>query len=148
MSTFISYSEAETKKIAGDFFVTLRPGDIVTLTGDLGAGKTTFVKGIAAAFGIKKEITSPTFAIMNVYQIPDNKQQIANISRLVHIDTYRLKSINQLYAIGVDEYIGASDSITIIEWPELTDPLLKNKKIRAVELTHNSDTSRKITIEQ
>ncbi len=67
---FTTHSEIETKKVAADLASTLKGGDIVTLKGELGAGKTTFVKGVAAKFGIKEtEITSPTFTLMNIYKI-------------------------------------------------------------------------------
>lgn len=151
MPTVISHSEAETKQIARDFSATLTGGDVVTLIGELGAGKTAFTKGIAEAFGIQKEITSPTFTILNVYQIADNPptqelRRDKQITKLVHIDTYRLKSTDELLTIGAEEYIGADDTVTVIEWPELAEPLLRNKKIKAVTLEHQHDGSRTITI--
>lgn len=141
MPEFISHSEIETRQIAINFATTLTGGDVVTLTGELGAGKTAFTKGIAAAFGIEKEITSPTFAIMNVYQINQK-----SIERLVHIDTYRLKSAEELLAIGADEYIGAANAVTIIEWPEIAESLLVGKNIKHVLLEHLESGGRKITI--
>lgn len=162
MSTVISHSEAETKQIAKDFALNLHPGDIVTLTGELGAGKTAFTKGIAEALGIQKEIVSPTFTILNVHDASGKNNQKSkiisfsstkmgghkSIKQLIHIDTYRLKSADELLAIGADEYIGADNIVTIIEWPELAEPLLKNKKIKTVTLEHQTDGSRKITVNQ
>lgn len=143
MSTIISHSEIETKEIAKDFTLTLRSGDVVTLTGELGAGKTAFTKGIAEALGVKKEIVSPTFAIMNVYEV-----NFKSIKQLVHIDTYRLKSAEELREIGADEYISVDDTVTIIEWPEIASALLP-KKIISVEILHgDKHNERKITINQ
>ena len=136
------------KKIAGQ----LSGGDILCLYGDLGAGKTTLVKGIAAGLGIKKTITSPTFTLMNVYPVKllaKTSTPLArgfNGAKLVHIDTYRLKDEQELVEIGAEDYLGAPDSICVIEWPEKIKKLLKNKKIVKVTMEHNGKTERKITI--
>lgn len=143
MPTVISHSDNETQQIAAKFAATLQPGDIVTLTGELGAGKTTFTKGVAIELGIRKEITSPTFVIMNTYEV---RIQTSDIRHLVHIDTYRLKSAEELREIGVEEYLGAPQTVTIIEWPEMATPLLAGKKIRHVLLEHTPSGERQITI--
>lgn len=141
MSTAISRSDAETFKIAKDFAAILRPGDIVTLTGDLGAGKTTFTKGLAQGLGITKKIISPTFTIMNV--LPADKN---GITTLVHVDTYRLKDTAELEQVGITDYLGAADTVCVIEWPDLAEKLL-NKKIISITITHgDTPTERKITI--
>ena len=139
----ISHSEAATQALAAALVEKLRPGDVITLTGDLGAGKTAFTKGIAQFLGVSKEITSPTFAIMNVYDTTN-----PTIKRLIHIDTYRLKSSAELAGIGVEDFIGAPDTLTIIEWPELAAPWLSGKPIAAVTLVHNEDNTRTITVHQ
>ena len=117
--------------------------DILFLYGELGAGKTTLVKGIAAGFRIEKETTSPTFALMNIYGIMNQESRIRN---LVHIDTYRLKNENELIEIGALDYIGKPDTITIIEWPEKIEGLLKNDKIIKIRIEH-LDNGRKIIME-
>ena len=143
MNEIISHSDAETKKIAGDFAATLRPGDIVTLTGDLGAGKTTFTKGLAKGLGVQKEIVSPTFTIMNV--LPADKN---GITTLVHLDTYRLNDPAELEPIGITDYLAAADTVCVIEWPELAKKLL-NKKIISITITHgDTPNERKITIQE
>jgi len=116
------------KKIAAD----LKGGDVVLLYGDLGAGKTTLTKGIAAYFGIK-DIVSPTFTLMQVYKIEDLRLKIKD---LVHIDTYRLENEEKLIEIGAEDYIGDPNTICIIEWPEKLNRLLKNKNIKKITIQH------------
>lgn len=137
-----SHSEQETKKIAHDFAPSLEAGTILCLHGDLGAGKTTFVKGLAEGLGITDAITSPTFTLMNIYNI---KYPISNIQYLVHIDTYRLKDEHELSGIGVLDYIGQPNTITVIEWPEKVTNLLKEKKAINITFEHKNKTTRAIT---
>lgn len=143
MTEFVSHSETDTKKFAAELTTTCQPGTIITLTGDLGAGKTTFTKGIAQALGVSKEITSPTFAIMNVYNTAH-----PTIKRLIHIDTYRLKSTEELAGVGAEDFVGAPDTLTIIEWPELAVPLLAGKKTVDITLTHTNDGKRIIAVHE
>lgn len=111
----------------------LKGGDILLLSGDLGAGKTSLTKGIAKGLGIKNEITSPTFTLMNVYKLRTTNSELQT---LVHIDTYRLKDKKDLLKIGADDYLGKSDTVCIIEWPEKIAGLLKNYKTTTVTLEH------------
>jgi len=122
----------------------LNPGDIILLQGELGAGKTTMAKGIAKGLGISDEIVSPTFTIMNVYNLENSKQTTVN--RLVHIDTYRLESEDNLIEIGVEDYLGEQDTVTIIEWPEKIKELLANKKTIEISIVKQQGDSREITI--
>ena len=111
-----SQSAEETIKIAYDFAKDLKNGDVICLTGDLGAGKTTFTKGVAKAFNSHFEPVSPTFNIVNEYP--------GDIS-IYHFDLYRLESESDLYSIDIDSYL-FSDAVCIIEWPEIAYPLLEN----------------------
>jgi len=123
---YTTHSFEETIAIGEKIASLLKGGDIVLLKGNLGAGKTTLVKGIAAGLGIKKDdITSPTFAIMNVY---DMDEKMATAKRLIHIDTYRLKTEEELVEIGIEEYLGERHTICIIEWPEKIPELLREKE--------------------
>ncbi len=137
-----SHSENETKKIATAFEKTLAGGMIVCLHGELGAGKTTFVKGLAEALGVKETMTSPTFTLMNVHPVPKHP----NIKTLVHIDTYRLKNGHELLDIGVEDYLGQPGVLTLVEWPEKIADLLSEKKVTNVSIDHLDETSRSITI--
>ena len=101
----VTASEEETIRFAKEYAKTLRAGDVVLLHGELGAGKTAFVKGIAQGLGIEEEITSPTYAYMNDY------------GGLYHYDCYRLKSGAQAEALGLADYFYA-DGICVIEWSE------------------------------
>ena len=106
---FITNNPKETIKLGRELGRFLKKGNVVALSGELGTGKTHFIKGIAEALNIIDEITSPTFTIVNEYD--------GNI-RLNHFDFYRLKDENELFNIGFDEYI-FSDSISAIEWADL-----------------------------
>ncbi len=106
------------------------------LSGDLGAGKTSLIKGIAVGLGIKQKITSPTFTLMNVYEIGNKKLEI---KKLIHIDTYRLKDEKELLEIGVEDYLGRPDTICAIEWPEKISGLLKNRKTIKINLEHTQN---------
>ncbi len=133
---YLAKNEKESMEIGEKFAALVKGGDIVCLYGDLGAGKTTFVKGLAKALGVKKNITSPTFALLNIY--PTKK------AKIVHIDTYRLKNEQELIDIGIEDYLGAPDSICVVEWPEKMQMLLKNKKTLQIKIEHLNN-GRKIT---
>lgn len=134
MKPKIISTEDEMIAAGRDMGQTLLGGDILLLSGPLGAGKTSYTKGIASVFGIPEtEITSPTFTLMNVYPVPS---AFASLVTFVHIDTYRLESEEELQRIGVEDYLGRPDCITIIEWPEKLDVLLKNKKTISVRIDH------------
>ncbi|MDO9399510.1 MAG: tRNA (adenosine(37)-N6)-threonylcarbamoyltransferase complex ATPase subunit type 1 TsaE [bacterium] len=113
----------ETLVLAKKFTKELKGGEVIGLIGNLGAGKTLFTKGIATELGIKKNITSPTFVLMKIYQVNEHKQ----IKFLVHIDAYRIKSANDLTAIGANEYFNQPDTITIIEWADKIKKILPKK---------------------
>lgn len=164
---YISNSSEETKTIGKKIAAELNGGDVVLLFGDLGAGKTTIIKGIAEYFGITEDkITSPTFTLMNVYEITRLRPSglragEANlkfkIENLVHIDTYRLENEKELLEIGVEDYIGNESCITFIEWPEKIVNLLKNTrqglvrteraKTRQITLKHVDGNKREIIVE-
>lgn len=111
---FFAENDEETRKIAKDFAKQLKPGDIVCMTGELGAGKTTFTKGIAEAFNSLYEPVSPTFNIVNEY--PGDLT-------IYHFDLYRLKSVVDLYSVDIDSYLYA-DGVCVIEWPEIAMELI------------------------
>ncbi len=131
-------SEQKTKQIAADFAKTLKGGEVVFLKGDLGTGKTTFVRGVAEAFGFKEPVRSPTFTIMNLYQT-DNFQ-------IVHLDFYRFTSFQEIQALGLEEYLGQKDSIVFIEWPEKGIEENKISPTHQIEFETKKDSERSIKI--
>ena len=133
--TLITYSAEETMNLGQRLAVLAKPGSTFCLTGDLGAGKTTLVRGVAKALNIKSVVQSPTFNIMKVYFDGDRP--------LIHIDAYRLADINT--DIGLDEYIGYETGITVIEWPEFIKDLIPETAIE-VNITHVKDNERNIVI--
>lgn len=109
-----SNSTKETQNIAKSFAKKLKAGDVITLDGDLGAGKTAFTQGLAIGLGIDDYVNSPTFTIVNCYEgkIP-----------LYHFDVYRIEECEEMYDIGYDEYVGG-DGVAVIEWAEKIEEIL------------------------
>lgn len=119
MHEIITNSQEQTLKVGERIGELLSEGDIVCLSGDLGVGKTIFVKGIAKGLNIEEYITSPTFTIVNQH---DGKHT------LYHFDVYRINDTDELYEIGFEEYI-YSEGISVIEWAELIDSILPDQKL-------------------
>jgi len=138
----ITKSTEETIKLGEKIASQIQGGDIILLQGDLGAGKTTFMKGLAQGLNISENITSPTFTLMNVYPLKSS-----NTKQLVHIDTYRLKDEQELIDIGVEDYLGKPNTICVIEWPEKLPHLLENKKTTIVALKNINENQREIIVE-
>ncbi|MCF6276371.1 MAG: tRNA (adenosine(37)-N6)-threonylcarbamoyltransferase complex ATPase subunit type 1 TsaE [Candidatus Magasanikbacteria bacterium] len=140
---FITNSPTETEEVGKNLVKELKGGDIILLNGELGAGKSTFVKGIAQGLKIKRTINSPTFTLMNVYTLDKEKN---GIKKLIHIDTYRLKDEEALIEIGAEDYIGKKDTLTLIEWPEKVQELIADKDIIEIDLIQAEENRRKIVI--
>ena len=115
-------SVEETWELAGRFAQELAPGDVVCLEGDLGAGKTTFTQGLAAAMGVPGRVTSPTFCIV---------QEHAGERLLVHMDLYRLHDEADVEAIGWEDYL-AQGAVLVVEWPERAGSLVPADAKRVV----------------
>ena len=98
---------------------------ILALSGDLGAGKTTFAQGIARALGVTDQVTSPTFVIEKIYQLQDQA-----FARLIHIDAYRLNDPHELEVLGWKEIIADPKNLIIIEWPEKVADLIPENATR------------------
>ena len=114
---FSSRSLEETLSFAKNYSAKLKPGAVLALTGDLGSGKTTFIKGLAAGLGLKDadEVKSPTFALMHVYQAR---------FPIYHFDLYRLDSAKEVEEIGFEEFINDPKAISCVEWAEKAGLLL------------------------
>ena len=131
----LSSSAEQTMELGKQIANLANNGSVFCLTGDLGAGKTTLVRGIAQGLNIKSVVQSPTFNIMKIY--------FDGMKQLIHIDAYRLADINQ--DIGLDEYIGYETGLTVIEWPNFISELIPENAI-TVEIINKGDNQREITI--
>ena len=120
METIITNSEQETKNIAKKIASKINKNTVIVISGALGAGKTKFTEGFLSYFGLEKEISSPTFTIVNEYQ---NKKV-----SIFHFDVYRLSDIDEFYAIGGEEYF--SKGICIIEWGEIIEEIVPEDYIK------------------
>ncbi len=119
--THITRSPEETEALGWEFSKKLLPGDIVGLVGDLGSGKTCFVRGIAKGLGVRGAVKSPSFTIINIH---DREEKRGEAGRLYHIDLYRIRSAEEFDDAGLEEYIYGK-GISVIEWadkfPEIID---------------------------
>lgn len=133
---------ADMRNFAATMAASLKgTGTVLALEGDLGAGKTTFTQAFAAALGVRRPVTSPTFTLVGEYALPDD-------SRLVHMDLYRLKAASDLDAIGFDEYLLSGD-LVCIEWPDRAKGSLpENTLYMHIEIPPNEPDARLITLSQ
>ncbi|MFR1565624.1 MAG: tRNA (adenosine(37)-N6)-threonylcarbamoyltransferase complex ATPase subunit type 1 TsaE [Christensenellales bacterium] len=134
----ISHSEADTFGFASAFAATLSGGEVIVLSGQLGAGKTVFVKGLASGLGVTEEVTSPTFALMNEY---DGRL------KLYHFDVYRLKSGAEAYEAGLTDYFGEEGSVSCVEWADNIADALPRKIIR-IAINYLGDGIREISVSE
>jgi tRNA threonylcarbamoyladenosine biosynthesis protein TsaE len=130
-ATVLSRSPAETMALARRLGSVLRAGDVVVLSGDLGAGKTVFAKGIAAALGVTDTVVSPTFTIVREY---------AGTPPLVHVDVYRIDRLQELHDLGFDDLVGG-DAVTVVEWGDRIGNLLPadHLEVRIEWITESAD---------
>ena len=136
----ISNSPEETFVAGKNFASELKKNSVVGLFGNLGAGKTLFVKGICHFFNIKDIVNSPTFIIVNEYTGYDNKTN--SIMKVNHFDLYRLKNINELLEIGLEGYLN-DKSICLIEWAGLADKYL-NGNLEKVYFEHGKSENERL----
>lgn len=134
---FISHSSEETFQLGIELGASLLPNAVIALFGDLGTGKTTFIRGLASGIGgfNVKEVCSPTFTFMNIYQ---------GHKIVFHFDLYRLPCEEEFFAAGFDEYFKA-DGICCIEWAEKIESILPSNTIH-VRLSHLTERSRQIDV--
>jgi tRNA threonylcarbamoyladenosine biosynthesis protein TsaE len=133
--TFKSTSSFETQKLAKSLVKFLGAGDIISLTGDLGAGKTCFTQGLASGLGISLFITSPTFNILKEYQ--------AKLP-LYHFDAYRIESINDFFEIGYEEYF-FNQGVSVVEWGDKINSLLPEEYLE-IEFNRIDDATRQLIV--
>ncbi len=113
--------ETATRVLAGRLALLLRPGDVVLLEGDLGAGKTTFTQGLAAALGVESGVTSPTFTLMNIYATTAGFD-------LVHVDVYRLERLSEVVDLALPEML-EDGAVVIVEWGERAAAALRGSHL-------------------
>lgn len=128
-----THSPQETKALAHSIALLLNEGSVITLSGDLGAGKTTFTQGLAKGLEIQKMVSSPTFTIMKMYN---------GRLKLTHIDAYRLEGLHQ--DLGFEELIG-TQGVCVIEWPEYIKELLPQDYLE-ITLTRLDEDDRLIEL--
>lgn len=138
MATFISHSPAETEALGEKLGRAAQHGLVLALSGDLGAGKTQLVKGIARGLGIVTRVHSPTFTLVNEY--------VVGRLKLFHLDLYRLETPAQILSAGIEEFL-SPDGVAVIEWAERLEDgawKMEDGKIKNVKIEILSETERKI----
>ncbi len=115
-----THSAGETAQLGAALAKAVRPGDILALSGDLAAGKTTFIQGFCRALGVEEPVTSPTFTLINEYR---------GTLPVYHFDCYRLEGADDLYDLGYEEYF-YGDGVVVIEWADRIESLLPSSAIR------------------
>lgn len=142
MKKYLTNSSLETKNLGSNFAKQLKSGDVVLLYGDLGAGKTTFVQGLAKGLGIKERILSPTFVLIRSHKVTSGKATTLN-----HIDFYRIEVHTEIESLGLEEVVNEDGSITVIEWADrLSD--FKHEQGYKVWFDYIDENQRQIRIEK
>lgn len=136
----LTKSEKETLALGEKFGKKLKGGEVIALQGNLGAGKTILTKGIAKGLGIKNIVNSPTFILMNIYDVKKN-----DIKQLVHVDCYRIKKPDEIVNIGLEEYYYDKDCVVIIEWPEKIKDILPKNLIK-ISIKIKDGDQREVTV--
>lgn len=132
-----SYSHNDTKKIGKAIGELLRSGDIICLTGDLGAGKTAFSSGLALGMGIEEDIVSPTYTIVHEYQ--------AHLP-LYHFDVYRIEDVEEMYDLGYEDYF-YGNGVTVIEWASLIEKIIPRENLWIDIKIGDSENHRRIYLD-
>jgi tRNA threonylcarbamoyladenosine biosynthesis protein TsaE len=149
MATFISHSPAETESLGEQWGRAAQRGLVIALSGDLGAGKTQLVRGLARGLGIKTRVHSPTFTLVNEYS--------GGRLKLFHLDLYRLETPEQIHSAGIEEFL-QPDGVAVIEWAErifseqhlalnFEPKTLIESRLRMVKIEVLNETERRIVYE-
>jgi tRNA threonylcarbamoyladenosine biosynthesis protein TsaE len=133
----VTRSTDETLALAQSVGELLRPGDVVSLAGDLGTGKTVFARGVARSLGVDEPIVSPTFTIVREYEgrVP-----------VVHVDVYRIETFQELHDLGFEEVV-RDDAVTLVEWGDVVDGMLPGDRLDVRLVAGADDDERVIEIE-
>lgn len=137
MKRFVTHAPEGTVALGKSFAASLKPGDVVALSGNLGSGKTLFVMGVCEGLGAHGHISSPTFTLINEYPAPFGK--------VAHIDLYRIRSRAEVSELGIDEYFN-DRTVTLIEWAESIFDLLPPVHYRVKIAAGGMESEREISI--
>lgn len=137
-------SAEETIEYGINFAKKLKGGEVLALTGDLGSGKTTFIKGLAEGLRVADNITSPTFVILKNYPILTSDSHLRG-GLFVHIDAYRAETIEDIKSVGIEDYLNRDDVIMAIEWAEKIQDILPKNTIN-ITFKHLDENKREIKI--
>ena len=139
MTTFVTGTHGSdgTLALAARIGGLLRGGDVLALSGDLGAGKTVFAKGVARALGVRDAVTSPTFTVVREYDAP---------TPLVHVDVYRLDHLQELHDLGFDDLVGG-DAVTLVEWGDRVSAALPSDRLRVLLEPGDDDDERLVSVD-
>lgn len=129
-------------EVAGKLRLQKVSAAVLTLTGDLGSGKTTFVQGVARYFGVEDRVTSPTFVIEKVYELPRGP-----FKHLIHIDAYRLESAHELEVLGWHEMAAEPTNLILVEWPERVPGIFSKGAMRLL-FTFIDENTRKVELKK
>jgi len=134
-------SAVDTQRAGRDFAHVLRPGDIVLLSGQLGAGKTTFVQGVARGLGVDERVTSPTFTMVRQHECVNER----GISTLHHADVYRVESIGEVMDLDLGELVEES-AVALVEWGEIASSVF-GREVMTVDFAIDDDEGRTLGVE-
>jgi len=144
IGTFVTFSPDETIALAKEFARGLDVGDILALYGELGAGKTQFVKGVCLGLGIEEVVASPSFILMNEYKGSRNGKGSFSV---FHFDFYRINSLNEIHDLGLEEYFSGR-GICVIEWADVARSLLPQNRYDVTLRFLDDPNTREVTIEK
>lgn len=136
---FITKNEEETLDVGKKIAALLEGGDILSLVGNLGAGKTVLTRGISEVLGVVGGVKSPTFTLMNIYKAKNNQ----GIKLICHIDAYRLNNAQDLLHIGAQEFFDDPSVLTIVEWGDKVRDILP-RRAKVISIESNKESERKI----
>jgi len=144
MKKIITKNEKETFKFGSTLGKSCRGGEVFALCGDLGAGKTKLLQGLATGLGVKSRVNSPTFNILKIYKIGTVRgKNTGPVKGFCHIDAYRLKSERDLISLGVKEFFNQPDIVTAIEWADKVKKIWP-KHARTIKMKQLTENKREI----
>ena len=133
----VTHSAAETEALGAELADRLEPGDVVVVSGEVGAGKTTLIRGACRALGVEGPVTSPTFTIGQRYE--------GKLAPISHLDLYRLEGLAGEDPALLDDYL-AADAVSFVEWPVVAEPTLAGRRVVAVRLAHAGGERREVEL--